>query len=118
MTRKVYKDIKKKDHQQMNDFLKTLYKLGFDDGLASATIDYDVLKNTENTMVIEMLNGAELPQYGFDKKYDAQCNLWLKIFDEVEGIDPVGRKLTGAYLNQTISGQGTTSMNYFRWNLR
>ena len=44
LTRKVYKDIKKKDHQQMNDFLKTLYKLGFDDGLASATIDYDVLK--------------------------------------------------------------------------
>lgn len=81
-------------------------------------VDYDVLKNTENTMVIEMLNGAELPQYGFGKKYEAQCNLWLKIFDEVEGIDPVGRKLTGAYLNQTISGQGTTSMNYFRWNLR
>ena len=44
LTRKVYKDIKKKDHQQMNDFLKTMYKLGFDDGLASASIDYDVLK--------------------------------------------------------------------------
>ena len=44
LTRKVYKDIKKKDQQQMNDYLKTLYKLGFDDGLASATIDYDVLK--------------------------------------------------------------------------
>ena len=28
----------------MNDYLKTLYKLGFDDGLASASIDYDVLK--------------------------------------------------------------------------
>ena len=28
----------------MNDYLKTLYKLGFDDGLASAIIDYDVLK--------------------------------------------------------------------------
>ena len=44
LTRKVYKDIKKKDQQQMNDYLKTLYKLGFDDGLASASIDYDVLK--------------------------------------------------------------------------
>ena len=44
LTRKVYKDLKKKDHQQMNDYLKTLYKLGFDDGLASASIDYDVLK--------------------------------------------------------------------------
>ena len=44
LTRKMYKDIKKKDHQQMNDYLKNLYKLGFDDGLASACIDYDVLK--------------------------------------------------------------------------
>ena len=44
LTRKVYKDIKKKDHQQMNDYMTALYKQGFDDGLASATIDYDVLK--------------------------------------------------------------------------
>ena len=44
LTRKVYKDIKKKDQQQMNDYMTELYKLGFDDGLASATIDYDVLK--------------------------------------------------------------------------
>ena len=43
LTRKVYKDIKKKDHQQMNDYMTELYKLGFDDGLASASIDYDVL---------------------------------------------------------------------------
>lgn len=44
LTRKVYKDIKKKDHQQMNDYMTELYKLGFDDGLASASIDYEVLK--------------------------------------------------------------------------
>ena len=44
LTRKVYKDIKKKDKQQMNDYMTELYKLGYDDGLASATIDYDVLK--------------------------------------------------------------------------
>ena len=44
LTRKIYKDIKKKDHQQMNDYFENLYKLGFDDGLASASIDYDVLK--------------------------------------------------------------------------
>ena len=43
LTRKLYKDIKKKDHQQMNDYMTALYKLGFDDGLASASIDYDVL---------------------------------------------------------------------------
>lgn len=81
-------------------------------------IDYDVIKDTENTMVIEMLNGAELPQYGFDKEYSAKCNMWLNIFNEIDGIDPAGRKLTGAYLNQKIEGQGTTSMNYYRWNLR
>lgn len=44
LTRKTYKDIKKKDHQQMNDYMTALYKQGFDDGLASASIDYDVLK--------------------------------------------------------------------------
>lgn len=44
LTRTVYKDIKKKDHQQMSDYMTTLYKLGFDDGLASASIDYDVLR--------------------------------------------------------------------------
>lgn len=44
LSRKVYKDIKKKDHQQMNDYMTALYKQGFDDGLASASIDYDVLK--------------------------------------------------------------------------
>ena len=81
-------------------------------------IDYDVIKDTENTMVIEMLNGAELPQYGFDKEYSAKCNMWLNIFNEIDGIDPADRKLTGAYLNQKIEGQGTTSMNYYRWNLR
>ena len=44
LTRKLYKDIKKKDHQQMNDYMTALYKQGFDDGLTSASIDYDVLK--------------------------------------------------------------------------
>ena len=44
LTRKMYKDIKKKDHQQMNDYLKNLYKLGFDDGISSASIDYVVIK--------------------------------------------------------------------------
>lgn len=44
LNRKVYKDLKKKDHQQMNDFLTRLYKEGFKDGLESASIDYEVLK--------------------------------------------------------------------------
>lgn len=44
LNRKVYKDLKKKDHQQMNDFMTALYKQGFDDGLKSASINYEVLK--------------------------------------------------------------------------
>lgn len=44
LNRKVYKDLKKKDHQQMNDFLTSLYKQGFDDGLKSASINYETLK--------------------------------------------------------------------------
>lgn len=44
LNRKVYKDLKKKDHQQMNDFMAEVYKQGFDDGLKSASINYEVLK--------------------------------------------------------------------------
>ena len=44
LNRKVYKDLKKKDHQQMNDFMTALYKQGFDDGLKNASINYEVLK--------------------------------------------------------------------------
>ena len=44
ITRAVYKDIKRYDHNQMNEFLTRYYINGFNDGLASASIDYDVLK--------------------------------------------------------------------------
>ena len=44
LNRKVYKDSKKKDHQQMNDFITAVYKQGFDDGLKSASINYEALK--------------------------------------------------------------------------
>lgn len=44
ITRSIYKDIKRYDHQQMNEFLTRYYINGFNDGLASAKIDYDVLK--------------------------------------------------------------------------
>lgn len=43
ITRATYKDIKKKDHQQMNEFLTRFYINGYNDGLKSAKIDYDVL---------------------------------------------------------------------------
>ena len=44
ITRAVYKDIKRYDHNQMNKFLTNYYVNGFNDGLNSAKIDYDVLK--------------------------------------------------------------------------
>ena len=43
ITRAVYKDIKRYDHNQMNDFFFFFYINGFNDGLACAKIDYDVL---------------------------------------------------------------------------
>lgn len=36
ITRQQYKDIKKKDHQQMNAFLIRLWQDGYNDGLAAA----------------------------------------------------------------------------------
>lgn len=44
ITRAVYKDIKRYDHNQMNKFLTKYYINGFNDGLNSANIDYDVMK--------------------------------------------------------------------------
>lgn len=44
ITRAVYKDIKRYDHNQMNKFLTNYYVNGFNDGLNSANIDYDVMK--------------------------------------------------------------------------
>ena len=44
ITRAVYKDIKRYDHNQMNKFLTNYYVNGFNDGLNSANIEYDVLK--------------------------------------------------------------------------
>ena len=44
ITRKMYKDIKRYDHNQMNKFLTNYYVNGLNDGLNSANIDYDVLK--------------------------------------------------------------------------
>ena len=44
ITRAVYKDIKRYDHNQMNEFLTRYYINGFNDGFASAKIDYDVLR--------------------------------------------------------------------------
>ena len=80
----------------------------------SFNVDYDKVYGIYNTMVVELLGGAELPHYGLSKEYTAQSNLELNILNEDEDKPSI----SGTYLNTPISGQGTTSMNYFRWNLR
>ena len=76
----------------------------------SYSVDYDKTKAVANVATIEMLNGGEIPHYGLSKEYTAQCNLEVSFNEHPEwnwSID-----------NIKIEGQGTTSMNYFRWNLR
>lgn len=80
----------------------------------SFNVDFDKVNGIYNVMVIEMLGGAELPHYGLSKDYSAKCNLWLDILNE-DADKPI---ISGIYLNAKIGGQGTTSMNYFTWNLR
>lgn len=80
----------------------------------SYNVSYDNAAGKYNTMVVEMLGGAELPHYGLSKEYSAKCNLTIDILDE----DADKKALSGIYLDQKIEGQGTTSMNYWVWNLR
>ena len=85
----------------------------------SYNISYDAVKDSYNTMVIEMLGDAVLP----DLLHPAggQCNLNIKIHDPLPGeLDTDFASLFSGIdiLDQTIEGQGTTAMTYFRWNFR
>lgn len=76
----------------------------------SFNVDFEKTKAVANVVTIEMLDGAELPHYGLSKEYTAQCNMelfWNKHPEWNWWIE-----------NMKVEGQGTTSMNYFRWNLR
>lgn len=80
----------------------------------SYNVDYDLVSGKFNTFTVEMLNEAELPHYGLSKEYTAKCNFILNILKE----DSDKPTISGTYNNTDISGQGTTSMNYWLWNLR
>ena len=80
----------------------------------SYNVDYDLVAGKFNTFTVEMLNEAELPHYGLSKEYSAKCNFILNILKE----DSDKPTISGTYNNTDISGQGTTSMNYWLWNLR
>lgn len=86
----------------------------------SYQLDYDAcVKAGLNTMVIEMLGESVIPN--LLNPSSGQCNLWVNIHNKIEGeLDAeMSALLSGTpILDQTIEGQGTTAMTYFRWNFR
>ena len=79
-------------------------------------IDYDAVHGKANTMVVHMLNDADLPHKGLSKEYSAWCDVE---FDFVNLPSKYKNKVWNFLLkNCKIEGQGTTSMNYWIWNLR
>lgn len=76
-------------------------------------IDFENVKNNDyNYFVIEMLNGATLPsrKNGWDKTQKGISNLEMHF-----GKHP---DWDWKIQNVETAGQGTTSMNYYLWNLR
>lgn len=72
-------------------------------------VDYELAKAAGyNCMVIEMAEGAYLPDLSHQN--GGNSTLWLEYADHPEWNVKIE--------NAPISGQGTTSMRYYRWNLR
>lgn len=85
----------------------------------SFSVDYDAVYGKYNTMVIEMKDGAVLP----DVLHSAggNCDLWINILNPIEGEldEDFARLFSGIRIeNEFIEGQGTTAMTYYRWNFR
>lgn len=79
-------------------------------------ISFDKCKGNYNTMLIRMREDAELPHYGLSKEYNAYCDV---TFSFVDLPSEYKNKVWEFILeNVRIEGQGTTSMNYYLWNLR
>lgn len=80
---------------------------------SQTSINFENVKNNDfNYFVIEMLNGASLPSRanGWDKTQKGLSNIEMHFGKQpswdwrIEGVE--------------TAGQGTTSMNYYLWNLR
>lgn len=82
----------------------------------NGNIDYNSVQGRYNTMVVEMLNNSELPHHGLSKEYSAWCNVEFSFTD----LPDYYRTKVWSFIlkNCKIEGQGTTSMNYWLWNLR
>lgn len=85
----------------------------------SYNISYDAVVGKRNTMVIEMKDGAILPNVLNPK--GGKCNVTFNFPDVIDSeMDEdfkqffSGNPIEG----ETIEGQGTTAMTYFRWNFR
>ena len=75
-------------------------------------INLDKVRDTNkyNYFIVEPLNDAALPAYGTPEGYVCNCNFEMHYPDET-GWDYYIK-------NATLEGQGTTSMQYYVWNLR
>ena len=77
-------------------------------------LDYSKIKGVYNTFVVELPDGALLP----NKKNNPNnipiegTNLYIDIVQ-----DP-SCSIHGDWLNVPLEGQGTTAMTYYRWNFR
>lgn len=85
----------------------------------SYNISYDAVVGKRNTMVIEMKDGVILPNVLNPK--GGKCNVTFNFPDVIDSeMDEdfkqffSGNPIEG----ETIEGQGTTAMTYFRWNFR
>lgn len=75
-------------------------------------IDFNqVQKNGYNYFVIELPEGKQLPSIISPSEVDG-TNIEINIQQNPDFV------INGTYTNEKTEGQGTTSMNYFRWNLR
>ena len=72
-------------------------------------MSYAAVKDRVNTFTVKMRDNADLPSYGKSKDYYAYCDLTINLIQKAWKI--ILKALR-------IEGQGTTSMNYWLWNLR
>lgn len=75
-------------------------------------IDFDAVKKAGlNYFVVRLPQGKELPSYS-SKSSVSGTRLEINIQQNPQFV------INGIYEDETIEGQGTTAMDYFRWNLR
>lgn len=75
-------------------------------------IDYDkVVNGGFNYFLLRLPEGAKLPS-ALSKVSVKGCRLFVDIKQKPDFV------INGTYENVETEGQGTTAMNYFRWNLR